>query len=137
MKRLAAVAVAVVSLGACDPSVMAPETAEAPAYTLETSSNFTNPSGKTLAGGLNIWGFCNSQGYPTVGYARGWIEGPQYAYNNWVCQTGSDQLNPENPHPVNMTKACQWQHGMKAIQAHPDDPDHAWSWKCWVSKPAK
>jgi hypothetical protein len=107
---------------------------------IEPAFSFTNAGSKQLLGGLNVWAYCQSTGYPTVGYKRGFIEGPQAAYNNWVCQTGEDQFNPTDPHPINMTKACQWQYDRTAVQAHPDDPDHAWSWKCYASdsgKPSK
>ena len=120
-----------VASAACEQAPLAPE---AGTDDVTAQFGFTNAGGKTLLGGLNVWAYCNSQGYPTVGYKRGWIEGPRYAYNNWACQTGPDQLNPTDPHPINMTAACQWQYDTKAVQAHPDDPDHAWSWKCWSSK---
>ena len=120
-------AIAMLGLTACQDVPTAPDTAP------QLALDFTNAGSKTVVGGLNVWAYCNSLGYPTVGYKRGYIAGPQAAFNNWVCQTGNDQFNPTDPHPVNLTKACQWQHDQVAIQAHPDDPDHAWSWKCYDS----
>ncbi len=82
-------------------------------------------------GGLNVWGYCQSLGYPTVGYRRGYVHGPRAAYANWVCQTGADQLAPVNARPVDMVKACQWQFHVDSVVARPSDPNHAWSWDCY------
>lgn len=123
-----------VAIGACDSGPTAPlNEAEAPLAVAQYS--FTNSGLKTVLGGLNVAGYCQSQGYNWVGYKKGFVAGPQAAYNNWVCQSGGywDELNPIDPHPINLTAACQWQYDRTAVQAHPDDPDHAWSWKCYAS----
>ena len=86
---------------------------------------------KNFLGGLNVWAYCQSQGYPTVGYRRGYVKGPRAAYNNWVCQKGVDQLAPVDPHPVDMIDACQWEYHRDSVVARPADPDHAWSWECF------
>ena len=72
-------------------------------------------------------------GYPTVGYQRGYVQGPRAAYANWACQTGADQLAPVDPRPVDMVKACRWQYG-DSVQARAADPNHAWSWECYGAR---
>ncbi len=88
---------------------------------------------KDYLGGLNVWGYCESLGYSAVGYSRGYVQGPRAAYANWVCQTGTNQLAPVNPHPVDMAKACAWQFPQAgdSVVAKPSDPNHAWSWDCY------
>jgi hypothetical protein len=130
--RFAVLTIAALALAACDRSPTAPAE-EVVAFNGSQASIYKNPSGTTVLGGLDVWSYCISEGYPTVGYKRGYIAGPQAAFNNWVCQTGPDQLNPVNTHPINIVAACQWYYNRKAVQAHPDNPDHAWSWKCYAS----
>lgn len=82
-------------------------------------------------GGINVWAYCKSQGYPTVGYRRGYINGSQAAYDNWVCQTGTDQLAPAGPVPVDLDQACRLEYGREDVVARATDPDSAWSWHCY------
>jgi len=89
------------------------------------------PSLARPLGGVNVWDYCQSQGYPTVGYKRGFIKGPQAAYDNWVCQKGTDQLKPVEPRLVDIAAACRFQYKVADATARPDDPNHAWSWNCY------
>jgi hypothetical protein len=98
-----------------------------------TAAERAHPSPSRPLGGINVWGYCQSLGYPTVGYRRGIIEGPQAAYDNWVCQRGTDQLKPVEPKLVDMGDACAWQFKRPAT-ARPDNPDHAWSWNCYPAQ---
>ena len=120
---------------ACDAGPTAPTPAPADMTPLlTTAGNFTNPALKSNISGLDLLGYCNSLGYSNVGYRKGYIQGPQAAYGNWACFNGTDQFNVTDGHPVNMTAACQWMNNDKTVQAHPSDPDHAWSWGCYESK---
>lgn len=123
---------------ACDSTPMAPTSAPDAAM-MQTAASFKNAGMKTGLGGLDVGGYCQSQGYNWVGYKKGYVAGPQAAYNNWVCQSGGweDELSPIDPHPINLTAACQWQYGRNSVQAHPSDPDHAWSWGCYASNDAQ
>lgn len=82
-------------------------------------------------GGVNLWAYCLSLGYPAVGYRKGYIEGPGAARDNWVCQRGTEQLAPREARLVDMDQACAWQFGRSSIVARPSDEDHAWSWDCY------
>lgn len=82
-------------------------------------------------GGLNVWAYCLSLGYPAVGYRKGFIEGPGAARDNWVCQRGTEQLAPQDARVVDMDEACAWQFGRTTVVARPSDEDHAWSWDCY------
>lgn len=84
-------------------------------------------------GGINVWAYCNAQGYPTVGYRKGYIEGPEGASDNWVCQTGTDQLAPQDPVAVDMDAACRREYDREDVVARPTDPENAWSWHCYTT----
>lgn len=84
-------------------------------------------------GGINVWAYCLSVGYPAVGYRRGYFAGPGAARDNWVCQRGSEQLAPEDYRLIDMDAACNWQFGRSDLVARPQDEDHAWSWNCHAS----
>jgi hypothetical protein len=92
------------------------------------------PSPSRPLGGVNVWEYCRSIGYPTVGYAKGYIQGKQGAYDNWACQRGTDQLKPVEPKLVDLVAACRFQYKVADAIARPDDADHAWSWNCYPVK---
>jgi hypothetical protein len=96
-----------------------------------TAAERAKPSLTRPLGGVNVWEYCQSLGYPTVGYKRGFIQGPQGAYDNWVCQRGPDQLKPVEPKLVDVAAACRWQYKVADAIARPDDATHAWSWNCY------
>lgn len=79
----------------------------------------------TPLGGLDLTSFCPAQGY--VGFT---LTKPQLghnaAFNNWRCVTSEGKL-----HPFSMEQACKWQYGLNAVQAHPLDPDDAFTWVCY------
>lgn len=89
------------------------------------------PLARGSLGGLNIWAYCLSLGYPAVGYQRGYVEGPEAAHDNWVCQRGTEQLDPVDALVIDLTDACRWQFDREEVEARPEDPDHAWSWNCF------
>jgi hypothetical protein len=95
----------------------------------------TDTTGRVPLGGVDVWAYCQSIGYPAVGYRRGFIKGTQAAHDNWVCQKGSDQLKPVDPKPVDMADACKWAFKRSDVTGRPSDPDHAWSWNCYVAGP--
>ncbi len=82
-------------------------------------------------GGLNMWAYCLSEGYPAVGYRKGLVQGPGAARDNWVCQRGAEQLAPVDHDLIDMDAACQWQFDRPDVTARPTDEDHAWSWGCY------
>jgi hypothetical protein len=79
----------------------------------------------TLIGGLSLDGYCQSLGYANSTLTKPQI-GPNAAFNNWRCQAADGAT-----HPFSMTKACQWQYGANAIQAHPTDTEDAFTWVCY------
>jgi len=97
-------------------------------YPLEELSE---PLMQGALGGINMWAYCLSLGYPAVGYRKGYIEGPLAAHDNWVCQRGTEQLAPTDVHVVDLDAACSWQFGRDNIAARSADDDHAWSWSCY------
>ena len=99
-----------------------------------TAAERANPSASRPIGGIDMWGYCQSLGYPTVGYKRGFVEGPQGAYDNWVCQRGTNQLKPVDSKLVDMVAACRWQYKRGDVTARPDSANHAWSWNCYPAK---
>ncbi len=90
------------------------------------------PLHKGSLGGLNMWAYCLSEGYPAVGYRKGTIEGEGAAWDNWVCQQGSEQLAPVGDELIDLDEACRWQFGRPDVVARPDDENHAWSWGCFA-----
>jgi len=100
-----------------------------------TAAERANPSANHVLSGVNLWAYCNSLGYPTVGYRRGYIEGPSGAYDNWVCQRGTEQLAPKDSVVVDMNAACRWQNGREDVLGRASDPNHAWSWSCYRAMP--
>ena len=79
----------------------------------------------TLIGGLSLEGYCRSLGYANTTLTKPQI-GPNAAFNNWRCLDADGGL-----HPFSMERACQWQWGTNAIQAHPKDRDDAFTWVCY------
>jgi hypothetical protein len=81
-------------------------------------------------GGLNLDAYCRRAGYEGVTLTKPQI-GPNAAFNNWRCVTGGDT------HPFSMEQACKSHYDLEAVQAHPSDPDDAYSWVCYsVGEPA-
>lgn len=93
-------------------------------------------------GGLSVNGYCEGLGYhgngggPTV-LLRGAITGPNYAYENWACVTGSGASVPiavEGSAP-SMDNACAVAFPSLPSHAHADDPNSAYSWNCYEGAP--
>jgi hypothetical protein len=120
-----------VALSACGGGE-APATAEADPLAAYSAAGRAAPSSTRILSGVNMWAYCNSLDYPAVGYRRGYIEGAQGADSNWVCQRGTIQLAPVDFVLVDMDAACRWQNGRTDVVARPDDPNHAWTWNCYV-----
>ena len=75
--------------------------------------------------GLDLSAYCSSIGYDGATLSKGIIVGPQAAYNNWKCVTGT------KTHPFSMEQACKWAYTLNAVQAHPEDPNNAYTWICY------
>jgi hypothetical protein len=76
-------------------------------------------------GGLNLDAYCRSEGYEGVTLTKAQI-GSNAAFNNWRC------VMEGNTHPFSMEQACKSQYGLQAVQAHPSDPDDAYTWVCYA-----
>ena len=84
------------------------------------------PTGQLpLVGGLSLDGYCQSLGYANSTLTKPQI-GPNAAFNNWRCRDAHGGL-----HLFSMERACQWQWGTNAIQAHPTDRGDAFTWVCY------
>lgn len=133
MRRRTPIVLLIALVVACGDRGDTPEEVTPVLDALAASYPVTAPLGpyrKGTLGGLNMWAYCLSLGYPTVGYRRGYVQGPDAAHDNWVCQRGTEQLAPVDARLVDMTEACRWQYGREDVVARPADPDHAWSWNC-------
>lgn len=76
---------------------------------------------------LDLDGYCRNGGYANSTLTQPRL-GPNAAFNNWRCQTSAGDV-----HPFSMTQACQWQYQKNGVQAHPTDPDDAYTWVCYVT----
>lgn len=83
----------------------------------------------TPLGGLNLTRYCQSLGYTDTTMTKPQV-GPNAAYDNWRCFTGTSTA-PTTLHPFSMEQACKFQYGQNAIQAHPTNPDDAFTWVCY------
>ncbi len=75
-------------------------------------------------GGLDLFGYCQAQGWDTVIFPRGQLA-PHAAVENWRCASGDVSL------PVNMEQACKWQYGIDDVQARFTDVNDAFTWVCY------
>lgn len=85
----------------------------------------------TPLGGVELVSYCQSLGYTGATLQKGYVVGDQAAYDNWRCTDVTG-----NTHPFSMVQACQWMYGLNAVQAHPLDPNDAFSWVCYAAQPA-
>ncbi len=83
------------------------------------------PSAPVLLGGLNLDGYCYAIGYNVAILLNPHL-GPNAAYNNWRCQASDGSV-----HPFSMEQACKWNYNIEQVQAHPTDPDDAYTWTCY------
>ncbi len=75
---------------------------------------------------LDLDGYCRSLGYDQSTLTSTQV-GPNAAHGNWRCDTGSGKLRP-----ISMEQACKWQYNRRAVQAHPTNPDDAYTWVCYA-----
>ena len=76
---------------------------------------------------LDLDAYCRNIGYANSILTKPRL-GPNAAFNNWRCQASDGDI-----HLFSMTQACQWQYQKNAVQAHPTDPDDAYTWVCYVT----
>jgi hypothetical protein len=90
-----------------------------------TTTTTTLPTGARELGGLDVAAYCSQVDHSTDALAKGGITGPDYAYDNWTCGTGSA--------PVSMQRICTWAYHLVAtdIVAVATDPNSAYSWTCY------
>jgi len=79
----------------------------------------------TPLGGLTLREYCQSEGYENVVLTK-YEYGPNAAFNNWRCLTIDGKT-----HPFSMEQACKWQYDLEPVNAHPTDPDSAYTWVCY------
>lgn len=116
---------------ACAAEARAPRTAADSVLLAYSAAERAKPSTPRTLGGLDMWAYCKSIGYPTVGYKLRHIQGPRAALDNWSCQRGTNQLEPVDAVLVDMVAACRWQYKREDVTAWPTDTNHAWSWHCY------
>jgi hypothetical protein len=94
---------------------------------LAGAAGASDPPSNQDVGGLDVNGYCVSQGYSGDSLAKGGPSGPNFAYDNWSCTGGS---------VLNMTTLCQVAYGVQypntPIVAWPSDPTNAESWNCYL-----
>ena len=118
---LAAVLVAgVIGCSADSPSPARPSSLDGGSREIEPPTNQL-----TLLGGLSLDGYCQSLGHANSTLTK-LQTGPNAAFNNWRCRDADGGL-----HLFSMERACQWQWGANAIQAHPTDTGDAFTWVCY------
>jgi len=86
---------------------------------------FGNGAAEVL-GGLDLVTYCQSLGFARLALTKPRF-GPNAAYDNWRCETESGEV-----HPFSFEQACKFQYGLEAVQAHPTDPDDAFTWGCYA-----
>ncbi len=86
---------------------------------------FGNGAAEVL-GGLDLVTYCQSLGFARFALTKPRF-GPNAAYDNWRCETESGEV-----HPFSFEQACKFQYGLEAVQAHPTDPDDAFTWVCYA-----
>ncbi len=79
-----------------------------------------------LLGGLDLFTYCQSLGFDHLALLKPRF-GPNAAYDNWRCATESGEV-----HPFSFEQACKFNYGLEAVQAHPTDPDDAFTWVCYA-----
>src|SRR5437870_4001754 len=89
------------------------------------SALFSNGAAEVL-GGLDLGTYCQSLGFARFALTKPRF-GPNAAYDNWRCETESGEV-----HPFSFEQACKFQYGLEAVQAHPTDPDDAFTWVCYA-----
>jgi hypothetical protein len=75
---------------------------------------------------LSLDDYCRSLGYEQSVLSEP-RTGPNAAYGNWRCLGSVGTVRP-----ISMEQACMWQYSLKAVQAHPTDPDDAYTWLCYA-----
>src|SRR5207247_2142646 len=91
-----------------------------------TFALFGNGAAEVL-GGLDLGTYCQSLGFARFALTKPRF-GPNAAYDNWRCETESGEV-----HPFSFEQACKFQNGLEAAQAHPTDPDDAFTWVCYTA----
>lgn len=94
-------------------------------------------------GGLDIAFYCESLGYGgdgkgAVALARGAVEGPAYAYENWACieSDGAEVLIANAGPAPSEEGVCAQQYAGRPAIAIAENPDSAFSWNCY-ERPAE
>ena len=90
-----------------------------------TFALFGNGAAEVL-GGLDLGTYCQSLGFARFALTKPRF-GPNAAYDNWRCESESGEV-----HPFSFEQACKFQYGLEAVQAHPTDPDDAFTWVCYT-----
>jgi DNA-binding beta-propeller fold protein YncE len=125
-------------------------TATSPPGSGQADVTVTNPEGTStinpvdiyrygLIGGLpSLSGYCESLGYTGIAYAKGQVEGPGYAYDNWACKSSGGNLTliaSHGPAP-SMDNACAVQYPASGpVHAVAENPESAFSWNCYEGAP--
>lgn len=79
-----------------------------------------------LLGGLDLDGYCRSQGHVRSGLIKPQI-GPGNAHGNWRCIKSNGELKL-----VVMSDACQWQYPyVDHPRAKAQDNNDAFTWSCY------
>jgi hypothetical protein len=79
---------------------------------------------KLPIGGLDLDGYCQSQGFSGSMLTRDRI-GPGHAHGNWVCQNNGNRTEM-----IQMKSACEWQYPGIQVAAKPTDNNDAHTWIC-------
>jgi len=76
---------------------------------------------------LDLFTYCQSLGFDFLALRKPPF-GPNAAYGSWQCATVFGEM-----HPFSFEQACKFQYGLEAVQAHPTDPDNAFTWVCYTA----
>ncbi len=101
--------------------------------------NFTPPH---KLGGLDTTGYCVSLGdHGTEGapakLLKGAVEGPEFAFNNWACETNTGTLVPiasAGPAPSE-NDMCHHEYPNVSSFAFAEEANSAFSWACYETEP--
>ena len=86
--------------------------------------------------GLVLSAYCESLGDTAVTLERE-EAGPGFAYDNWACvaNNGAETLIADTGAAPSMENACKHEDGGAGFYGYPEDPNSAFSWRCYKVTP--
>jgi hypothetical protein len=108
----------------------APDLSATATTTTSPGTTTTTVAPGTDIGGIDVAAYCTKTTGGGDTLAKGAIDGPNYAYNNWECASSGT--------PLNMQQVCSQEYGAAYgnVVAKTDNPNSANGWNCYTSSAA-